>query len=140
MQSLLERAGFFCVRCGIDAGINVSGIFKNMQGKKNPALGIFGRELAFGLIVAVAVFLAYQPAWNGKLIWDDQQHITKPELRSASGLWHIWTRIGATQQYYPLVHSVFWLEYHVWGESTLGDHLLNILLHSGFCASAGKNS
>jgi tetratricopeptide (TPR) repeat protein len=27
------------------------------------------------------------------------------------------------------MHSVFWLEYHFWGEATLGYHLVNILLH-----------
>jgi tetratricopeptide (TPR) repeat protein len=44
-------------------------------------------------------------------------------------LTRIWTELGATQQYYPLVHSAFWLEYHLWGDSTLGYHLTNILLH-----------
>ena len=36
---------------------------------------------------------------------------------------------GATEQYYPLVHSVFCLEYLAWGDSPLGYHLVNILLH-----------
>ena len=73
--------------------------------------------------------LAYWPALNGTPLWDDDAHLTKPELRSASGLAHIWTQLGATKQYYPLVHTVFWLEYRLWGDSTPGYHLLNILLH-----------
>jgi len=73
--------------------------------------------------------MAYKPAWNGKPICDDDSHITRPDLRSLNGLARIWTQLGATQQYYPLVHSVFWLEYHCWGDSTLGYHLVNILLH-----------
>ena len=86
-------------------------------------------NLLIGLLLAVSVLLAYHPAWNGKLIWDDEQHIVKPELQSVAGLVHIWTKLGATQQYYPLVHSVFWLEHRIWGYATPGYHLLNILLH-----------
>jgi protein O-mannosyl-transferase len=84
--------------------------------------------LSLALIVATAV--AYFPAWTGKPIWDDNAHITQPELRSAHGLVEIWSRLGATQQYYPLVHSVFWVEQKLWGDSVLGYHLVNILLHA----------
>ena len=87
------------------------------------------KDWFFGLLLLILTLLGYQPAWNGKPIWDDNEHITKPALRSIQGLENIWISLGATQQYYPLVHSVFWLEYHLWGESTLGYHLVNILLH-----------
>jgi tetratricopeptide (TPR) repeat protein len=83
----------------------------------------------FSLMV-VAVLVAYLPAWNGKPLWDDDAHMTKPELRSLSGLMHIWTDPRATQQYYPLVHSVFWVEHRLWGEWTLPYHLVNIVLHA----------
>ena len=49
-----------------------------------------------------AVFLVYQPAWQGGFIWDDDQHVTRPELQSLQGLYHIWFDLGATLQYYPL--------------------------------------
>ncbi|MEY2601010.1 MAG: protein O-mannosyl-transferase, partial [Verrucomicrobiota bacterium] len=84
----------------------------------------------FSLALIVATALAYLPAWNGKLIWDDNSHITQPELRSWHGLVQIWTQVGATQQYYPLVHSIFWVEQKLWGDSVLGYHLVNILLHA----------
>jgi tetratricopeptide (TPR) repeat protein len=87
------------------------------------------KDLLLGFFLFVAMLAAYQPAWKGAMIWDDDQHITRPDLRSINGLTRIWTELGATQQYYPLVHSVFWLEYHLWGEATLGYHLVNILLH-----------
>jgi protein O-mannosyl-transferase len=90
------------------------------SGKKNFAL-------ALGLLIAV--LLAYRPAWNGQPVWDDDAHMTKLELRSAAGLVRIWTHVGATQQYYPLVHSVFWVEHRLFGDSTPGYHLVNILLH-----------
>ena len=81
------------------------------------------------LLTCAVVLIAYQPAWNGKPIWDDDGHITKSELRSVSGLARIWIAPGATQQYYPVVHSVFWLAFLIWGNFPLGYHLINILLH-----------
>jgi hypothetical protein len=59
--------------------------------------------------------------------------MTRPDFRSADGLARIWFQPGATQQYYPLLHTLFWLQYQLWGESSFGHHLLNILLHA-FCA------
>ncbi|MBN1131046.1 MAG: hypothetical protein JXA71_18805, partial [Chitinispirillaceae bacterium] len=85
--------------------------------------------MALGLLLAAAAFLAYAPAWNGSPVWDDGAHMTKPELRSAAGLCRIWTQPGATQQYYPLAHTVFWVERRLFGDSTSGYHFVNILLH-----------
>ncbi|MGB7566254.1 MAG: tetratricopeptide repeat protein [Chitinivibrionales bacterium] len=96
---------------------------------KFPSVRLIKRDLILGFLLFVVTLAAYQPAWNGKPIWDDDHHITRPDLRSTTGLARIWTQLGATQQYYPIVHSVFWFEYHLWGNSTLGYHLVNILLH-----------
>ena len=85
--------------------------------------------LFFWLALFVVTALSYGPAWQGQLIWDDDAHLTKPELRSLGGLVRIWTEPGATQQYYPLVHSLFWLEHRLWGDATLPYHLVNIVLH-----------
>ena len=103
--------------------------------KSNPRNGIKNsqRIRLFSLALIVATAVAYLPAWNGKPIWDDNAHITQPELRSWHGLVEVWTQVGATQQYYPLVHSVFWIEQKLWGDSVLGYHLINIFLH-GFAA------
>src|SRR5262245_51949214 len=75
------------------------------------------------LLIAVLTLLAYLPAMNGAQIWDDDSHVTKPELRSLHGLYRIWFEVGATQQYYPLLHSVFWIEHKLWGDSVVGYHL-----------------
>jgi protein O-mannosyl-transferase len=80
--------------------------------------------------LVVVVFLVYQPAWQGGLVWDDNAHITSPELRSWHGLYRIWFDVGATLQYYPLLHSVFWVEHKLWGDATLGYHLVNIGFHA----------
>ncbi|HMD61945.1 MAG TPA: tetratricopeptide repeat protein, partial [Opitutaceae bacterium] len=73
---------------------------------------------------------AYLPVLKGGMLWDDDAHITAPALQGAAGLWRIWFRIGTTQQYYPLLHSAFWLEHRLWGGSLIGYHLVNVLLHA----------
>ncbi len=83
-----------------------------------------------GLVFLAVVLLAYSPALKGGLLWDDDAHLTKVELRSLAGLGQIWFRPGATQQYYPLVHSAFWLEGKLWGNAVLPYHLVNVLLHA----------
>ena len=82
-----------------------------------------------GLIFA-AVLLAYLPALRGGLIWNDPDYLTRPELRSLRGLARIWFELGATEQYYPVLHSAFWLEHRLWGDAAVGYHLLNVLWHA----------
>lgn len=77
-----------------------------------------------------AVLAVYWPSLGGEFLWDDAGHITAPELQSWSGLARIWFEPGATQQYYPLLHSAFWLEHHLWGEAALGYRLMNVLWHA----------
>ncbi|HXM42931.1 MAG TPA: tetratricopeptide repeat protein [Bryobacteraceae bacterium] len=77
-----------------------------------------------------AVLLAYWPALRGGLVWDDPAHITAPALQSWHGLWRIWFSLGATQQYYPLLHSAFWIEHRLWGDAVLGYHLANLAQHA----------
>jgi tetratricopeptide (TPR) repeat protein len=89
-----------------------------------------GRDWLFILAVFAAVFLAYQPVWHAGFVWDDGAHLTPPELRSWRGLSRIWFELGATQQYYPLVHSAFWAEHRIFGEAAAGYHLVNLFLHA----------
>jgi hypothetical protein len=48
------------------------------------------RVWLFGLFLIVITIICYEPAWNGKPIWDDDAHLTPPELRSLQGLERIW--------------------------------------------------
>jgi tetratricopeptide (TPR) repeat protein len=82
------------------------------------------------ILIFSATLLAYLPAMRGGMIWDDDAHVTRPDLRSLQGLERIWCEVGATQQYYPVLHSAFWAEHRLWGDATLGYHLLNVLLHA----------
>lgn len=81
-------------------------------------------------LVAVVV-LTYLPTLRGKFIWDDDANIVNAiVVRSVQGLWRIWAEPGATQQYYPLTHTTFWVEYQLWGPSPLPYHVTNIVLHA----------
>lgn len=91
------------------------------------------REWFFCLILAVVTMLAYQPAWHGELLWDDDAHVGGPELRTLDGLRRIWFVPRTTQQYYPLLHTSYWFQQRLWGDSTTAYHLVNLLLHIG-CA------
>ncbi len=87
-----------------------------------------------GLLVLLAV-AAYAPVLaNGGWIWDDDDYVTEnPVLYQDGGLAAIWTDAGATPQYYPVVHTSFWLEVRAWGggggpPAPFGMHLDNVLL------------
>jgi tetratricopeptide (TPR) repeat protein len=83
------------------------------------------------LLIFAATLVAYLPALRAGFIWDDfPGHVTRPDLRSLSGLARIWFEPGATQQYYPLLHSAFWVEHRLWGDAPFGYHLVNVLLHA----------
>jgi tetratricopeptide (TPR) repeat protein len=90
------------------------------------------RSLGAGaaLIILLTV-LAYLPALRGGFIWDDDSYVTQNQtLRDLNGLRQIWFEVGATAQYYPLVHTTFWLEYHLWKLDPRGYHAVNVLLHA----------
>jgi protein O-mannosyl-transferase len=81
-------------------------------------------------LLALTVLLIYNPALLGSPLFDDDEHITKPALRSVKGLQRIWLEPGATQQYYPLLHTAFWIQFRLWGEAVLGYHLVNVAWHT----------
>src|SRR6516165_6685225 len=85
----------------------------------------------FCLILAVITMMAYQPAWHGQLLWDDDNCTTPSELRSFDGLTRIWFQPRATAQYYPLLYTSYWIQQRLWGDSPTGYHLVNLLLHIG---------
>jgi tetratricopeptide (TPR) repeat protein len=87
-------------------------------------------------VLVVLLFLmplvAYLPALDGDFVWDDDYNVTEnPHLRDLDGLQRIWLDTRSTQQYYPLTHTSFWIDYQLWGLHPLGYHLGNVLLHAG---------
>ncbi len=90
-----------------------------------------GRDALVGLLLLALALAAYHAVWQAGFIWDDDAHVTRPDLRTLHGLGRIWLEPGATQQYYPLLHSAFWVEHRLWGDRPAPYHLLNIALHAG---------
>jgi protein O-mannosyl-transferase len=90
------------------------------------------RKLLPGLALAAITLAAYLPViWWGGFIWDDPDYvINNMTLRTLEGLLRMWTDPHALPQYYPLVHTTFWMEYQLWGLNPLGYHLVNVLLHA----------
>ncbi|MBI5365383.1 MAG: tetratricopeptide repeat protein, partial [Planctomycetes bacterium] len=96
-----------------------------------------GRARLVDLLLAAALFVAlffvYRPALDAGFVWDDDGHLTQPALRGTDGLARIWTDPTAAQQYYPLVHTLFWLEHRAFGAEPAGYHWINLALHA--CAA-----
>jgi tetratricopeptide (TPR) repeat protein len=89
------------------------------------------RDWIFGLGLVLAVIVAYQPAWHAGFIWDDDYYVTGNKLLSApDGLRRIWFSLDSPSQYFPLVYTVFRMEYALWGLNPAGYHWVNILLHA----------
>jgi len=85
--------------------------------------------VAVGFII-LATLIAYIPAIRGGFVWDDDAYVyNNKTLRSADGLRQIWFDFKATPQYYPMVHTSYWLEYRLWGLNPAGYHIINVLLH-----------
>jgi hypothetical protein len=83
------------------------------------------------VLIFCATVVAYLPALSNDFIWNDSDYVTAPVLRSLEGLARTWTKVGATQQYYPLLHSAFWVQHRLLGDHPLGYHLVTLLLHAG---------
>ncbi len=89
------------------------------------------RQLAAAVVLVLLVVLAYRPALEAGFVWDDDDYVTQNRtLRTLSGLAEIWLHPRSIPQYYPLVHTTFWLEYRLWGLWAPGYHAVNVLLHA----------
>ena len=88
------------------------------------------RLFAGGLLLLTLTLLAYAPVLQSGFIWDDDSYVTENEtLRSLDGLKRIWLEPRSIPQYYPVVHTTFWVEYQLWGLDPTGFHVVNVLLH-----------
>ena len=102
-----------------------------VQASDSRAFGV--RDAALGGLLLFTLLLFYSPAIHGEFVFDDDRNVTPAALTSLHGLWRIWVEPGASFQYYPVLHTAFWIEHRIWGDAVFGYHLVNILLH---CASA----
>ena len=75
--------------------------------------------------------MVYLPALELSWIWDDDQYVfANPLLRTWDGLFAIWFRPSESPQYYPLVFSVLWVQFQLFGAIPLVYHALNVILHA----------
>ncbi len=82
------------------------------------------------ITLVAAVLVSYIPAMRGGFIWDDDTLITaNPLLQRAHDVASLWLT-GKTPDYLPLTSSMFWLEWHWFGASPGGYHVVNIVLHA----------
>ncbi len=88
-------------------------------------------KAALAAVIVLCTFAAYTPALSAAFIWDDSPVITdNPLLGSTDGLRRIWFELGAMLQYYPLVHTSFWLEHRWFGFDPFVYHFDNVALHA----------
>ena len=87
------------------------------------------KRTQWALLTALMV-VAYARVVSCGFIWDDDDYVTNnPVLETLGGLYDIWFVPTSLPQYYPLVHTSFWMEYRLWELHPLGYHLVNVLLH-----------
>ncbi|HVY41192.1 MAG TPA: tetratricopeptide repeat protein [Polyangia bacterium] len=86
------------------------------------------RWLALPLLVGTMV--AYWPALHAGIVWDDRSFIMDNALiHRADGLWRFWFTTRPVD-YYPVTSTLWWLEWRLWGDSPLGYHAVNVLVHA----------
>ena len=95
--------------------------------------GPSSRDLIAGVVLVLLVLVCYAPALRAGFVWDDDAVTQNVLLRSFDGLKQIWTNPSANRReahYWPMVYTVFWLDYRLWGLAPFGYHLQNVLLHA----------
>ena len=82
-------------------------------------------------ILILLTLVVYLPVLTtGGFIWDDDNYVTANKLLvEPGGLASIWAEPWKSPQYYPVVMSMFWGEYQLWGTHAFGYHLVNVVLH-----------
>jgi len=86
-------------------------------------------------VLIVTGLWIYWPAIHGGWLWDDGLYIVdNPFVHSPDGYWKVWLNLNPLGSHYPgnynpLTTLTEWLEWRLWGNDTLGYHLVNIALH-----------
>ncbi|MCE0484723.1 MAG: hypothetical protein LV479_10860 [Methylacidiphilales bacterium] len=92
-----------------------------------------GRWPAIALQIAIillAGFWVFSPALHGNWLWDDDRYFTaNPLLNDPARLWKLWFASGSLDEYYPVLGTIQWFQWRLWGTDTFGYHFTNILFH-----------
>ena len=79
-------------------------------------------------VLAVVVFI---PAFFAAFVWDDV--IIVDLHKQVGGFADIWLNpslIESEGHYWPVVYTMFWVEYLLWGVDPVGYHVVNVVLHA----------
>jgi Flp pilus assembly protein TadD len=88
------------------------------------------RWLEAALLLGLAL-VTYARAFGSGWMWDDDANVTEcAPVLAWNGLATLWLDPRAIQQYYPVLHTVFWIEHKLWGLQPMGYHAVNVLLHA----------
>ncbi|MCE9589645.1 MAG: tetratricopeptide repeat protein [Planctomycetes bacterium] len=93
--------------------------------------------LLLWLLFSGVLVIAYWPALWGEVLWNDDAHITTAADRGADGLKRLWTEPRDDQNYTPLTETAFWVQHKLWGDKTLGYHVVNVVLHAFVAVMVG---
>ncbi len=93
----------------------------------------------FAAALLAAVMLAYQPAWQGVFIWDDDLHLLNNPVLQPNGWLHTWVP-GSYVNYWPITFEAYRLQYAVWRLNPIGFHVVNIVLHALSALFCGESS
>ncbi len=92
--------------------------------------GSGARAAAFGVVLVVAAFAIYWPALSGSFIWDDTAYVTaSPLVHAPDGVYRMWFT-GEAIDYWPVMNTVLWLEWRLWGLNPAGYHAVSVLMHA----------
>ena len=97
---------------------------------KAPERPSAARRFLPAAVILAAALLAYAPVLRAGFVWDDGVFLTdNPLIHASDGLHRFWF---TTQQmdYMPLMSSLLWFEWRLWGPNAAGYHVVNVLLHA----------
>jgi tetratricopeptide (TPR) repeat protein len=95
------------------------------------------------VVLLLASFSVYANALTNGFVYDDNWQVLKnewmkevkfiPEIFSKS-VWAFETEHSSSNYYRPFMHLIYMINYHIFGLSPWGFHLVNILFHGGVTA------
>lgn len=93
------------------------------------------KTLQLAILLVLITVIVYLPViMFGGFIWDDDRAVIENTLlKNGKGLVSLWFHPSLNineYHYWPLVYTVFWFEYHLFGLNPIGYHLVNVLFHS----------
>ena len=81
-------------------------------------------------VIILVTVVSYLPALRAGFVFDDFMFVRDNRIVKASdGLYRFWLT-KESPYYYPLTWSLWWSEWHLWGDNAAGYHVVNVLLHA----------